>query len=198
MFSNYKYSDSGMKYNLTSEFPPVYKDINTQPPYRKFDKAGNLTSLWWSENDIFILEDTLDSNIFVESDARIYDTLEGHPDENTPGACCQKAYNTMTWKCWTCCGKHLDKYDWEEIPLVECENGTLRITLKRDIENKKIVSNILNFRREVLYSFEGDNISFEINKDKQPLLVQGQYYLEEILESENDSQTIKVLPITIL
>jgi len=104
----------------------------------------------------------------------------------------------VTWKCWSCCGKHLGKYEWQEIPLVECENGSLRITLTRDVTNKTLVTNILNFRREVIYSFEGDSISIEINKEKQPLLVQGQYFLEEILKSENDTQTIKILPITIL
>lgn len=198
MFKNYKYPDSGMKYNLTSDCSPRYKKLIVKSPYKKFDKAGNLISLSWNENDTFILEDTVDKNIFVESDARIYDNIEGYPTETTCGGCCQKAYNTINWKCWTCYGKHLDKYNWEEIPLIECENGTLRITLKRNIENKKIISNILNFRREVIYSFEGDNISFEINKEKQPLLVQGQYFLEEILKSENDTQVIKIVPITIL
>jgi len=198
MFSNYNYSDSGMKYNLTSDFPPINKEITTQPPYKKFDKAGNLISICWNEHDIFVLQDTFNKNIFVEADARIYDNEEEHPNETTFGGCCQKAYNTVTWKCWSCCGKHLGKYEWQEIPLVECENGSLRITLTRDVTNKTLVTNILNFRREVIYSFEGDSISIEINKEKQPLLVQGQYFLEEILKSENDTQTIKILPITIL
>ena len=198
MFNNYKYPDSGMKYNLTSDCNPGYKKLNVESPYKKFDKAGNLISLSWNENDTFILEDTMDKNIFVESDARIYDNIEGYPTETTSGGCCQKAYNTINWKCWTCYGKHLNKYSWEEIPLIECETGTLRITLKRDLENKKVISNILNFRREIIYSFEGDSVNFEINKEKQPLLVQGQYFLEEILKSENTTQTIKIIPITIL
>ena len=75
MFNNYKYPDSGMKYNITSDFGPIYKKLNSGSLYKKFDRAGNLTSLCWNENDTFILQDTLDKNIFVESDARIYGRL---------------------------------------------------------------------------------------------------------------------------
>ena len=103
----------------------------------------------------------------------------------------------MNWKCWNCCGKHLGKYEWQEIPLVECKNGSLIITLIHDTTNKTLVTNILNFRREIIYSFKGNIIEFEINKEKQPMLVQGQYFLEEILKSENNSQIIKIIPITI-
>lgn len=199
MFSNYKYKDSGMKYNLTSKFNSIYKEVKDNPPYKTFDKKGNLLELKWNTNDKFILKDSINKNILVESDARIYENTGYGPDENTPGECCQKAYNTVDWKCWNCCGQHHHKYLWEEIPLTECVNGDLKITLIKNTEGKKIICNLTNFRHEVIYSYEFNYlINIPIYKESQPLLVEGQYYLEEILMSDENTELIKCVPITIL
>lgn len=198
MFDNYKYKDSGMKYNLTDNYKSIYKEVEDNHPYKTFDKNGNLIELKWNQTDKFILKDSIDKTIMVDSDARIYEITGEGPDENTTGDCCQKAYNTIDWRCWNCCGQHHHKYIWEEIPLTECINGSLKITFIRNTENKKIVCNIMNFRREIIYSYEFNHmINIPIDSESQPLLVQGQYYLEELLVSNTETELLKRIPITI-
>lgn len=198
IFNNY--DTSGLKYNLTESCPVVYKEINTNDYKKETDCAGNLTKLCWYEKSVFNLTDTINKNIIVDCDARIYETTGEGPTDITRGEQCQKAYNTVDNKCWTCYGFHKGKYKWEEIPIVENLTGELLITLQQDMTNKKVISNILNFRREVIYTFEYETSNIEIPIDiiKYPLLVQGQYWLEELIVSDTETIVVKIIPITII
>ena len=198
IFNNY--DTSGLKYNITETCPAVYNEVNTKDYQVITDYAGNLTKLCWYEKSVFTLTDTVNKNIIVDCDARIYETSGEGPTELTRGEQCQKAYNTVDNKCWTCYGFHKGIYKWEEIPIVENLTGEIVITLQQDMTNKKVISNILNFRREVVYTFESEtpNIEIPIDINKYPLLVQGQYWLEEIIMSENEADVIKIIPITII
>ena len=198
MFNNY--STSGLKYNLTETCPAVYKDVDTSNVINETDCAGNLQKLSWFEKSVFELTDTVNKNIIVDCDARIYEVAGEGPTDITRGEQCQKAYNTVDNKCWTCYGFHKGVYRWEEIPIVENLTGESIITLQQDMTDKKVIINILNFRRELIYSFESPSseIAIHIDTDKYPLLVQGQYWLEELVVSDNTTTVIKIVPITIL
>jgi len=199
MFDNYTYKSSGLKYNITKDLPAILKEVNLGPLVKTTDRAGNLICVSWYHNNIFDLTDTLDMHLFVESDARVYTDESEIPDEHTFGEFHQKAYNTASWKCWLCNGVHRDLYEWGEIPLLECINGTMLLTFKFNKVFKNITCNILNFRREILYTYEQDtsDILIHIDPKDQPLMVEGQYFLEIYLNTDDTTQHIKTIPITI-
>lgn len=201
MFDNYTESDSGLKYNLTKDFPPINGEIQLNPPYKSFDKYGNLISLKWNVNDKFILTDTLDLFLFVQFDSIIYEESGETPTPETFGQCCQLAYNTVDYKCWKCYGLVNRVYQWKEINPLVCINGTEKIKFIFNPTDTTVKIKILNFRQESIIEEEvtvDDSLwSLPISNEKYPQLLQGQYLLEVIISKKDETKTVKKIPLTI-
>ena len=194
MFSNY--DSEGLKYNLTEDYTEKEHVLDYTTPFELYDDLGNIKAFSWHYGDKFILTEHDYYNIKVPIDSRVYECAELYPTEETFGECCQMAYNTITWKCWRCAGQEDDKYIWNEVPLeVYCEDGMI---ISLQIPANRITLNILNFRHEKIYSYEmQDAIQVQITTEDQPALVQGQFFLEEIMSTHNGTQVLKLIPLTI-
>ena len=195
MFSNYK--TFGTKYNLTQPSEEYGTVLDYTSPKEVYDSLGNIEGFSWREGDSFILKELSVYYILVPCDSRIYETEEGMPLETSYGSCGQMAYNTITWKCWKCSGKKKDKYIWNECPLEIFNTGDMVVALK--IPQAKFTFSILDFRYDCLYSYQTEDLSLNISKNLQPLLVQGNYFLQEKITYPNTNieKIIKLIPITI-
>lgn len=199
MFDNYN-KDSEKSCNITSSYFRNIEKVDVGSILYTRDTAGNLIKVSWNENDKFLFKDTINVNIIVDSSSKIYEVTTLGPTEKTEGDIGQRAYNTVDWRCWICKGQKDEKYIWKETTLYQDLDGNKIIPLQFPSYNTTITANILNFRRETIYTFDFHNttqVSIPIDKEKLPLLVQGQYFVELILSNEVDSQTLKTLPITI-
>lgn len=90
---------------------------------------------------------------------------------------------------------------WEEDSLVTfVKDGTKEIILKPYMNNKSMEVNILNFRHEIIYSYEFDNTDkcqIHIDKDSTPLLVEGQFFINIIVKTEDKEQQFNQYSIMI-
>lgn len=90
---------------------------------------------------------------------------------------------------------------WEEDSLITfVKDGTKEIILKPYIENKSMVINILDFRHEIIYSYTFDDANeckIHIDKDTTPLLVEGQFFIDIIIKTEDKVQQFNQYPIMI-
>ena len=71
-------------------------------------------------------------------------------------------------------------YIWEEKKSIEFpSNGEKDILINPYSENSRFVADIMNFRHEVIYSFEFETskLSIDIDLKTMPLLLEGQYFL---------------------
>lgn len=83
-------------------------------------------------------------------------------------------------------------YLWEKDELLTfIENGNKEIDILPNMTNKSVLVTIMNFRHEVIYSYIFKNTAYfniEINKDKTPLLVEGQFFINVYIQNENITQ----------
>lgn len=83
-------------------------------------------------------------------------------------------------------------YLWEKDELLTfIENGNKEIDVLPNMANKSVLVTIMNFRHEVIYSYTFENTAYfniEINKDKTPLLVEGQFFINVYIQDENITQ----------
>lgn len=90
---------------------------------------------------------------------------------------------------------------WEEDSLITfIKDGTKEIILKPYMNNKSIEVNILNFRHEIIYSYEfndTDKCQIHIDKDSTPLLVEGQFFINIIVKAEDKEQQLNQYSIMI-
>ena len=201
MFSNY-FDNEGPKNNIISYEEPELQKVQVGPVIYKRDYAGNITSATWHHNDIFTFEDTLNMCIGVPENSLVYEFSEQTPINQAPPTIYgQYAYNVWTWRCWVCTYDENEHLYWKETALYQDPKSCKIITLLRNVGGMHTIVNILNFRKEVLYSFtlkDTANIKINIDTQELPLLVSGQYCFEIISASEESARTLKNIPITIL
>lgn len=82
-------------------------------------------------------------------------------------------------------------YVWEEQNTFEFPTqGTKEILVNPYNENTTFSSTIMNFRHEVIYEYKFDSgvVEIEISRDKTPLLVEGQYFLNTYVKNNQNVQ----------
>lgn len=94
-----------------------------------------------------------------------------------------------------------DIWVWEEDEKLSFpKNGNKVISINNYSSDTEFKCVVLNFRREEIYSFSSTGVppSIFISTEDTPLLVEGQYFINTVVYSENTSTQRYELPVTIV
>lgn len=183
--------------NICCDYKQPLYTYDYRPPFVVKDKQGNISQYLWSDEDEFILTVDINNNIYVPVTSYVFNESGQIPEETLPAVDNQFAYNTSDVLCW--------KYNSKTTPhwilqsqLYVLENPGKLVTLTYSMTDKVITARILNFRNEELYNTSNNvEAKFDINAKATPLLLQGQYFLEILVSSNNNVILMKRIPITI-
>lgn len=96
----------------------------------------------------------------------------------------------------------LSDYVWEEDTLLTfSEDGTKEIIIQPDMSGKVLQITLMNFRHEIIYSYEFENqnsCSIQIGSKTTNLLVEGQFYINVYIKDSESIQQQNQYPITIV
>lgn len=183
--------------NICCDYKQPLYTYDYKPPFIVKDKQGNISQYLWSDEDNFTLAVDINNNVYVPTTSYVFNESGQTPDETLPAVDNQFAYNTTDVLCW--------KYNSKTNPhwtvqseLYVLENLGKLITLTYGMPDKVITARILNFRNEELYNTSNNvEAKFDINAKDTPLLLQGQYFLEILVSSNNNVILMKRIPVTI-
>ena len=93
-------------------------------------------------------------------------------------------------------------YIWEEDPIFTLtDNGDKEVIVMPKLTNANLIVTIMNFRHEVIYNYKFENqnnCSIKISKEDTPLLVEGQFFINTYIESENTKYEQSQYNVTII
>ena len=203
MFDSYSnLSDIYVPDNTTNQ-QNTFIVFNDSTVKKEYNVKGDFVGYSWNYGDTVSFGVSMSKKVMVEEDAIVYEESGEYPDSSTVGIKGQRAYNTKDIKSWTCETLDQTVYNWvEDIVFKYPEFGTKEITL-RTFENdnlKKVLFEIKNFRKEVVYSNEmmfTDILNIDITKEVAEILLKGTYSFYFTLLDENSSNMFMMFNVII-
>lgn len=202
MFKNY--------FNIDPNYIPNNMDFKKHQRERSYNRDSliaiidRFNQIWgytWSWKDTVSIPITIDKVVNVPDDSIIMNESGIAPTNQTEGKVGQKFYNVVDVKSWTCKDIGVDDdtnspyYSWiEDDYLKYVDHSDTTITIKPNISGKKLTAEILNFRKEIVYSKEfndGDSSSYlDIDLELSNKLVPGIYFIRVRLVSDTTSSFV--------
>lgn len=191
--------------NRIKVIPQQLREYIDKPPYKDYDIKGNFIAYWWNYGDTLSLPFTINKEHYVEEDAILYTNVSGasyvdplivpgeHPTTDTQGYVGQRAYNVMTGQSWTYTGILNGDFVWVEDTVkkfpVKSSRTVLFIDNEWDVSDFNLKFEILDFRRQVLYTTEtngANNIQFPIDKELSQKLLKDTYICHFTLYDDDE------------
>lgn len=202
MFS--KYFDIDPDYvpnNMDCKKPQKERSYNEDSLIAIIDRFNHIWGFTWSWKDTVSIPITVNKNLNVPDDSIIVNTPYEVPTYQTEGKVGQKYYNVPDIRSWTCKSveveypTQLKAYTWiEDDYLKYIDHSNTEITIEPNIAGKHLEAEILNFRKEIIYSQvfdDGDNFSYmDIGLDLSNKLVPGIYFIRVRLVGEDYSSFV--------
>lgn len=186
-----KYFDVDPDYipnNMDYKRPQRERSYNKDNLIAIIDRFNQIWGYTWSWKDTVSIPITVNKTLNVP-DGSIIEYESGlYPTQQTIGDVGQKYYNVTDLKSWTCKSTGVDGttqdmiFNWVEDDFLKyVDRSNTEIVIEPDVTGKHIETEILNFRKEVIYekSFE-DGVSFnylDIDKELSNELVPGIYFI---------------------
>ena len=197
MFDSYEnLNANNIPNNITLEIPTKRIYYTDKPPYEQHNVLGEFIGYSWNYGETLTLKFNIQPVVKVEEDAIVYTVAGESPTSETVGKFNQKAYNTADLKVWVCTTYDQTVYNWEELKEFSYPKyGTKEITLikEENLTQCKVSINIMNFRREVLFSFEAnyDSVVYlTIDKDLSAILLKGIYFCDVTVSDDEKDRFI--------
>lgn len=174
MFENYdNQPDDYIPNNLFRFIDKCPKIIDLNLPNKEFNVKNEFIAYTWKYGDTFNFVFSNTKDIYVERDSIILEEEGAEPTDAS--RVCQKAYNIVDLRSWTCTSHTKDGDLWEEdavFTYTTCKHGK-KVSVKLfDMPNKTITWSIQNYRHDEIYSKEvvtndavGESIEFVIDKE---------------------------------
>lgn len=162
------------------------------------DRFNCVCGYTWSWKDTVSIPITANKTVNIPDNSIVVYTSGEYPTSSTEGKVGQKYYNVTDIESWTCKDILVDReedtieYTWiQDDQLKYVENSNTKITIEPNIEGKHLEVEILNFRREILYSKSFDEGSasnyLDIDLDMSKEMVPGIYFIRIRLVDETTS-----------
>lgn len=135
-----------------------------------------------AEGKSWLCKGTLSDTTSADEWIPIEDTQEENLPEWIPlSTKLKRVKNIMTNEVVTINNSLENTYVWEQDNLLTFpKDGTKEIIISPNMENKILQATFMNFRHEIIYSYEFGNVntcSIPINLTSTPLLVEGQFFI---------------------
>lgn len=204
-------SDMFKKYfNIDPNYIPNNMDFKKHQRERSYNRDNliaiidRFNQIWgytWSWKDTVSIPITINKIVNVPDDSIIVNESGIIPTNLTEGKIGQKFYNVVDIKSWTCKDidvdddTHVSYYGWiEDDYLKYVDHSNTEITIEPDISGKKLTAEILNFRKEIVYSKEFDDgesfNNLDIDLELSNKLVPGIYFVRVRLVSDTTSSFV--------
>lgn len=170
--------------------PPINLEVDNESLHG-ICRDGRFYGYWWKYGDSIKIPISANLTISVDSHSFIYDVPGECPSMYQPGFVGQKAYNIVDVQSWTMIRyvPETGMYLWaKDEKLTYPSNGELSLEIMPNMKGKKIVAQIVNFRKEEIFKFEFCDMNkcfIELDKEKSSKLLRGNYYL--IINYETDT-----------
>lgn len=170
------------------------KELDLNLPKKDYNLKGDFISYSWNKGDTLSLKFSVNKEITVENNALIFE-ISGESPSSTEGYLHQRAYNLVDIKSWTC-NAISEEFgsSWIEDKVFTYPSIGSVTHLIPDMNGKSLLGEILNFRQEVIYAQQFDNVNeaeIEINKELSEKLTTGIYYCRASVVAENTSYMYK-------
>ena len=187
MFSSYdKLDPDHIPQNTSPEINNEYEILDTSPPRDEFNVKGEKVGISWTHGEIFDINLSASTKIYVAENALVFHEPEEIPDNYTEGVKGQQAYNTFLNLSWTCVGKRSDAYIWvQDDNIIYPTNGTKEIYMCPNMSDKSLLLQIYNFRGEEIYRLE----KWGVNE----ITLKVDTYINEILKPSVYRYTLKII-----
>ena len=195
MFDNYENLNSDyIPYNIQLDVPTRRNKYTNELPRKEFNKAGEFVGYSWDYGDTLILTFYIQPIVKVEENAIVYDVAGQVPLNSTVGEFHQRAYNTADLRVWVCETYDQTEYVWKEqceFTYPRCGTKEIVLPIGIDLSQKKVLIELMNFRREVIHSAETDCaeiVNFAIDKELSDKLLEGIYYCKVTIFNDVESR----------
>lgn len=180
--------------NTSEQHDEGYTKLSDVIPCELYDSKQNFLGYGWNFGEQFSITLSVDDVIKVSENSLIFENANEEPNELTPAYILgQKAYNTADARSWTFVGRTNSLYIWvEDEYVIYSTSGTKTIKIQRDLTDQHVELNILNFRREVVYTQLGEtgdsDIVLNVDEDMLSILTPGLYYADIKICSDEETR----------